>query len=199
MASLLKNTQFCPFMKTLLLLSLLFVSSASFANQNSTFANAINAETNRAETGDTPTRPDTPQITVTTTPSQTQPNGRQTSDTASPTQAKPTNPQTKEKDKNKEQPTETTPNPDVPANPHDPANGTLLEGITPNDSELSKANTELLAKNAELVRQVDDLATQVNVLVQERSGQLFVYGAMTAIISIVIGFVLAKLLTRQRW
>lgn len=190
----------CPFMKTLLLLSLLFVSGVSVANQNSTFANAINAETNRTETSDTPTRPDTPQITVTATPSQTQPNNRQTSDTASPTPPKPTpNPQTKEKDKNKEQPTETTPSPDVPANPHNPANGTLLEGITPNDSELSRANTELLAKNAELTRQVDDLSTQVNVLVQERSGQLFVYGAMTAIVSVVIGFVLAKLLTRQRW
>lgn len=194
----------CPFMKTFLLLSLLFVSGASFANQNSTFANAINAEANRTETSDTPTRPDTPQITATqTTPQAEKPNNRQTSDTPRPTPPKPapTTPKTKEKDKSKdkEQATETTPNPDIPANPHDPANGTLLEGITPNDSELSRANTELLAKNAELTRQVDDLSTQVNVLVQERSGQLFVYGAMTAIISIVIGFVLAKLLTRQRW
>lgn len=92
-----------------------------------------------------------------------------------------------------------TPPKDIPANPHDPANGTLLEGITPNDSELSKANTDLLAKNAELTRQVENLNTQVNVLVQERSGQLFIYGAMTALFGLVLGFILAKLTTRQRW
>lgn len=176
------------------------MSGVSFANQNNTFANAINEQATRTESN---------------TPAQTTPkaDNRQASEGRA-TATRPdkpiqppqksatlqTNDKEKTKDKGKTQ-TEDTQEPDqnIPANPHDPANGTLLEGITPNDSELSRANTELLATNAELVRQVDDLTTQVNVLVQERSGQLFVYGAMTAIISIVIGFVLAKLLTRQRW
>lgn len=87
-----------------------------------------------------------------------------------------------------------------PANPHNPNSPTLLDNLTPNDSELSKANTELLAKNAELSRQVDNLSTQVNVLTQERSGQLFTYGAVTAISCLIIGFMLARLLGRKdRW
>lgn len=88
-----------------------------------------------------------------------------------------------------------------PANPHDPENPTLIEGVTPNDSELSLANLELLAKNTELERQIDTLTTQNNVLVQERSGQLFLYGAMTAIFSMMVGFVLAKLISprKDRW
>lgn len=88
---------------------------------------------------------------------------------------------------------------DVPANPHNPENPTLLDAITPDDSELSRANTELLAKNAELTRQVDDLTTQVNVLTQERSGQLFAYGAITTVLAMLLGFILAKLISRQRW
>lgn len=93
-----------------------------------------------------------------------------------------------------------TPPQDIPANPHNPANGTYLKSIMPDDSELSKANTELLAKNTELTRQIESLNTQVNILVQERTNQLFIYGGMTAVISLVIGFVLAKLTSRQgRW
>lgn len=88
----------------------------------------------------------------------------------------------------------------IPANPHDPANGTYLQSIMPDDSQLSKVNTELLATNTNLVRQVESLNTQVNVLVQERTNQLFIYGGLTAIVSFVLGFVLAKLTSRQgRW
>lgn len=88
----------------------------------------------------------------------------------------------------------------VPANPHDPNADTMLDLITPNDSELSQANQQLLAKNAELSFAVDNLTTQVHVLTQERSGQLFTYGAMTAIFSMIIGFVFAKLLNKKdRW
>lgn len=142
------------FMKTALLLSLL-LSSISFANQNSTFANALNAQAQKTE--------------------QAQPIIQTPQKKEQPTTEKAKNQTTTE-------PTET-----------------LLENIAPSDSELSKANTELLTKNAELTRQVDDLTTQVNVLVQERSGQLFVYGAITALVSVIIGFILAKLLTKQRW
>ncbi len=87
----------------------------------------------------------------------------------------------------------------IPANPHDPNAPTMLDALSPDESELSRANTELLAKNAELSRHVDDLSTQVNVLVQERSGQLFIYGVVTALMSLIIGFILGKLSNRQRW
>lgn len=93
-----------------------------------------------------------------------------------------------------------TDNPPVPTHPHDPNAPTLLEMQAPDDNELSAANTALLAKNAELERQIDTLTTQNNVLVQERSGQLFMYGAMTAIASLLLGFMLSRLLTRKdRW
>ncbi len=81
----------------------------------------------------------------------------------------------------------------------EPAADSLLTALSPNDSELSRANTELLAQNAELTRRVDDLTTQVNVLVQERSGQLYIYGASTAIFCVILGFIFAKLTTRKRW
>lgn len=87
----------------------------------------------------------------------------------------------------------------IPANPHNPQNGTLLQSITPSESELSYANTQLLAQNAKLTREVETLTTQVNILVQEQSGQLFAYGGVTAIVSVIIGFLLGKLTNRQRW
>lgn len=96
----------------------------------------------------------------------------------------------------KESNTKDTP---IASNPHDPNAPTLAELYSPTDSELSYANTDLLAKNAELTRQVNDLTTQVNVLVQERSGQLFIYGAITAVLAMIVGFVVAKLTNRQRW
>lgn len=76
---------------------------------------------------------------------------------------------------------------------------TLLDASLPDDRKLLLANNELLAKNAELNRRVDTLTTQVNVLVQERSGQLYIYGAMTAIFCVILGFVFAKLTTKRRW
>lgn len=87
---------------------------------------------------------------------------------------------------------QTTPIPTTPTN-------TLLTQIQPSESALQTANTELLAKNAELSRQVDDLTTQVQVLVQERSGQLFMYGAMTALFSLLLGAILARIFIKQRW
>ena len=88
--------------------------------------------------------------------------------------------------------------PSPPTNPHKPDAPTLaeLQGIS--DEALSDANTELLAKNAELQSRVDELTTQVNVLVNERSGQLFLYGALTVIVSFILGFALARLLFIRR-
>lgn len=74
-----------------------------------------------------------------------------------------------------------------PVSPHDPNAPTLAELQSPKESELSKANTELLAKNAELEGRNAELTTQVNVLVNERSGQLYLYGALTVIVSLLIG------------
>lgn len=90
---------------------------------------------------------------------------------------------------------QTTTNPNAPT---DGDNPTLLDALYPNESELSRANTELLTQNTELNRRVDDLTTQVNVLVRERSGQLFTYGAMTALVFLIIGFVMGKLISRRR-
>lgn len=69
-------------------------------------------------------------------------------------------------------------------NPNQP---TLAQLNTPNNAQLSKANEQLLANNAELQRQVDSLTTQNNVLVSERSSQLFMYGAYTAAASLLLG------------
>lgn len=74
-----------------------------------------------------------------------------------------------------------------PTSPHDPNAPTLAQLQSPKESELSAANTELLAKNAELEGRIAELTTQVNVLVNERSGQLYLYGALTVIISLLIG------------
>ena len=48
---------------------------------------------------------------------------------------------------------------------------------------------ELLAKNTELESKVSELTTQVNVLVNERTGQLYLYGALTALIAFFLGAV----------
>ncbi|NPA77489.1 MAG: hypothetical protein GXO41_01390, partial [Gammaproteobacteria bacterium] len=71
----------------------------------------------------------------------------------------------------------------------------------PTDSQLSNANQQLLAKNAELQNQVDSLNTQVKVLVNERSGQIFIYGAVTALLSGILGIGLGWLVAgrKGRW
>lgn len=83
-------------------------------------------------------------------------------------------------------------------NPNQP---TLAQLSQPNDSQLSKANQQLLAKNAELQNQVDSLTTQVNVLVNERSGQIFIYGAVTALLSGILGIALGWMVAgrKGRW
>lgn len=91
----------------------------------------------------------------------------------------------------------------VPANPHDKSAPSLEQIAAPNDSTLSKANAELLVKNAELERKIDELSTQVNVLTHERSGQLFLYGALTVLVTIGLCVLAGALITmrsqRSRW
>lgn len=78
---------------------------------------------------------------------------------------------------------------------------TLAAQLRPSNNALSEANQELLSHNAQLQRQVNDLQTQVNVLVYESKGQLFLYGAFTVLISLLVGIFISWLVfvRRQRW
>lgn len=82
-----------------------------------------------------------------------------------------------------------------------PANDTLAAQLQPSDKALSDANQVLLSRNAQLQRQVNDLQTQVNVLVYESKGQLFLYGAFTVLISLLVGIFVSWLVfvRRERW
>ncbi len=93
----------------------------------------------------------------------------------------------------------TAPTPSPMANPNQP---TLAQMNMPNDSQLSQANTKLLTSNAELQRQVNSLTTQVNVLINERSGQLFMFGVLTAFASLLAGLGLGWVMfgrNKGRW
>ncbi|WP_019673278.1 hypothetical protein [Psychrobacter lutiphocae] len=95
------------------------------------------------------------------------------------------------------------------ANPEAPADmpnaldnpDSLASNMQPSDADLSAANQELLSRNAQLQRDVNDLETQVNVLINERSGQLFMYGAVTVAVSFILGLVLGGFIfsRRERW
>ena len=78
---------------------------------------------------------------------------------------------------------------------------TLASQLQPTQDQLSEANQQLLSRNAQLQRDVNDLETQVNVLVNERSGHLFMYGAMTVIAGILVGIFIGWLVFayRERW
>ncbi|MEN6669230.1 hypothetical protein AAJP47_02525 [Psychrobacter sp. B38] len=82
------------------------------------------------------------------------------------------------------------------------SNDTLLAAqLQPSNKALSDANQELLSRNAQLQRQVNDLQTQANVLVYESRGQLFLYGAFTVLISLLVGIFVSWLVfvRRERW
>ncbi len=78
---------------------------------------------------------------------------------------------------------------------------TLAAQLRPSNSALSAANQELLSRNAQLQRQVNDLQTQANVLVYESKGQIFLYGAFTVLISLLVGIFVSWLVfvRRERW
>ena len=81
-------------------------------------------------------------------------------------------------------------------------NNTLLATqLQPSTQALSDANQELLSRNAQLQRDVNDLQTQANVLVYESKGQLFLYGAFTVLISLLVGIFISWLVfvRRDRW
>ncbi|WP_227677835.1 hypothetical protein [Psychrobacter sp. H8-1] len=78
---------------------------------------------------------------------------------------------------------------------------TFASQMQPSSKALSDANQELLSRNAQLQRQVNDLQTQVNVLIYESKGQLFLYGAFTVLISLLVGVFISWLVfvRRERW
>ena len=80
-------------------------------------------------------------------------------------------------------------------------NGTLAAQLRPSNKALSDANQQLLSRNAQLQRQVNDLQTQANVLVYESKGQIFLYGAFTVLISLLVGIFISWLVfvRRERW
>ncbi len=80
-------------------------------------------------------------------------------------------------------------------------NNTLAAQLQPSNKALNAANQELLSRNAQLQRQVNDLQTQANVLVYESKGQLFLYGAFTVLISLLVGIFVSWLVfvRRERW
>ncbi len=82
-----------------------------------------------------------------------------------------------------------------------PNNTLLAAQLQPSNKALSDANQELLSRNAQLQRQVNDLQTQANVLVYESKGQLFLYGAFTVLISLLVGIFVSWLVfvRRERW
>ncbi len=90
--------------------------------------------------------------------------------------------------------------PQQPTNPLNNPNS-FASQYAPTNNEFSQANQKLLTRNAELQRQVNSLETQVNVLVNERSGQLFLYGALTVFVSLLTGIVISWLIIsrRERW
>ena len=95
----------------------------------------------------------------------------------------------------------TASNPTASAQPTTNINNTLAAQLQPSNKALSAANQELLSRNAQLQRQVNDLQTQVNVLVYESKGQLFLYGAFTVLISLLVGIFISWLVfvRRERW
>ena len=78
---------------------------------------------------------------------------------------------------------------------------TLAATYTPKIDALTQQNQALLADNLALQQRVDGLQTQVDVLIYERQGQLFLYGAATVLVSMLIGAGIARLFWRRtsRW
>ncbi|MFC3903633.1 hypothetical protein SAMN05421749_102435 [Acinetobacter marinus] len=65
-------------------------------------------------------------------------------------------------------------------------------------TQLEAANQSALAENQELQLKNDNLTVQVQVLQSERSAQMFLYGAVTLGIGVIIGVVLYNLMSNRR-
>ena len=60
------------------------------------------------------------------------------------------------------------------------------------------ANLEALSQNQELQLKNDNLTVQVQVLQSERSAQMFLYGAMTIAVGVILGFFIASYVHTKR-
>lgn len=64
--------------------------------------------------------------------------------------------------------------------------------------QLEKANLAALAQNQTLQLKNDSLAVQVQVLQSERSAQMFLYGATTIAVGVLLGFLIASYVYTKR-
>lgn len=64
--------------------------------------------------------------------------------------------------------------------------------------QLEQANLDALAQNQELQLKNDNLGVQVQVLQSERSAQMFLYGAATLAVGVLLGFLIASYVYTKR-
>jgi len=64
--------------------------------------------------------------------------------------------------------------------------------------QLEKANLEALSQNQELQLKNDNLGVQVQVLQSEQSAQMFLYGAATIAVGVMLGFLIASYIYTKR-
>jgi hypothetical protein len=64
--------------------------------------------------------------------------------------------------------------------------------------QLEKANLDALTQNQELQLKNDSLGVQLQVLQSERSAQMFLYGAMTLAVGVLLGFLIASYVYAKR-
>lgn len=64
--------------------------------------------------------------------------------------------------------------------------------------QLEKANLDALAQNQELQLKNDNLGVQLQVLQSERSAQMFLYGAATVALGVLLGFLISSYIYTKR-
>lgn len=64
--------------------------------------------------------------------------------------------------------------------------------------QLERANLEALSQNQELQLKNDSLGVQIQVLQSERSAQMFLYGATTLAVGVLLGFLIASYVYTKR-
>lgn len=64
--------------------------------------------------------------------------------------------------------------------------------------QLEKANLDALTQNQELQLKNDNLGVQVQVLQSEQSAQMFLYGAATIAVGVMLGFLIASYIYTKR-
>lgn len=64
--------------------------------------------------------------------------------------------------------------------------------------QLEKANLDALSQNQELQLKNDNMTVQLQVLQSERSAQMFLYGATTLAVGVLLGFLIASYIYTKR-